>query len=108
MTRAERRRLQCAEAKAANPPKITEARPRWNGEPCEAVKVRVIVGPSPRPTWWCADIEGAEREAVRVTYCGQVFYIDNEDGSGWRKVTDGGGGPSWPHRSVPVDREVEA
>jgi len=75
----------------------------WNGEPCEARKVNVVVGASPRPTWWCASLEGQTRAAVEVIYAGQApFYLDNEDGSGWRKVTDGRGSPHWAHASLPV------
>lgn len=74
----------------------------WNYQPTPARKVRVIVGPSPHKTWWCAELEGAEREAVEVTYGGQRFYLDNEDGEGWRKVTIGRGGPDWGHGSLPV------
>lgn len=75
----------------------------WNGEPTPARIVRVIVGKSLRPTWWCADLEGQEREAVEVNYHGDVFYLDNEDGSGWNKVTHGGGSPQWGHRELPDD-----
>lgn len=78
----------------------------WNGEPCEARKVRVIIGPSERPTWWCANLAGAEREAVRVEYGGRTFYLDNQHGDGWRKVTEGMGSPSYGHYSLPVEREL--
>lgn len=75
----------------------------WNGEPCEARKVVVIVGASPRSTWWCAGLEGQERKAVEVSYAGQPpFYLDNEDGSGWFKVTKGRGSPAVGHASLPV------
>jgi hypothetical protein len=78
----------------------------WNGELCKAEKVTVIVGPSPKPTWWCARIAGLQREAVRVEYEGEKFYLDNEDGSGWHKVTQGMGSPSVAHSSLPVEREL--
>ena len=77
----------------------------WNGQPCEARRVRVIVGPCLKSTFWHNGLEGTEREAVEVVYAGQQpFYMDNEDGSGWRKVTVGRGGPGWYHASLPVDR----
>lgn len=79
----------------------------WNGEPCEVRLVRVIVGPSPKPTWWCADLVGTERKAVEVTYGGQTFYLDNEDGEGLMKVTTGRGSPAYGHSSLPVERVVE-
>ena len=72
----------------------------WNGEPCKAKRLRVIVGPSPA-TWWCAELEGAERDAVEVIYGKQTFYLDNEDGSGWLKVTKGRGSPMYGHKSLP-------
>ena len=74
----------------------------WNGERCEAKIVRVIVGKSERPTWWCAELENKEREAVEVFYGGQKFYLDNEDGSGSAKITLGKGSPQWGHKSLPI------
>ena len=95
--------------KPLTPPK-TGPETFWNYEPCEAKIVRVIVGPSEMPTWWCAGLEGTEREAVKVWSADcpdqEPFYIDNEDGSGWRKVL-GGGGPNMSHKSLPVEREIE-
>jgi hypothetical protein len=78
----------------------------WNGEPTPARRVRVIVGESERPTWWCAALARTERAAVEVSYGGRYFYLDDEDGSGWTKVTTGYGGPRWPHRSLPDSSEV--
>ena len=81
----------------------------WNGEPCEARIVVVIVGKSPKKTWWCAGLEGQERQAVEVKYGDEKpFYLDNEDGEGWAKVTEGRGSPQWGHSSIPVERVVEA
>lgn len=51
----------------------------WNGEECLAKKVTVVVGPSERPTWWCAKLQGQERKAVRIEYKGDEFYLDNMD-----------------------------
>lgn len=79
----------------------------WNGEPTPCTKVRVLVGKSSRPTWWCAAYAGTERDAVRVEYVTGTFYLDNEDGGAWLKVTEGLGSPRWRHRDVPVEREVE-
>lgn len=76
----------------------------WNGEPTPARKVRVIVGPSPKPTWWCAELAGQERAAVEVSYFGDRFYLDDEDGSGWAKVTQGRGSPQYGHSSLPVSK----
>lgn len=76
----------------------------WNGEPAEVRRVRVIVGDAMAPTWWCAELVGTERAAVEVRYGAQLFYLDDEDGSGWAKVTEGHGSPRLHHRNVPVER----
>ena len=78
----------------------------WNGEPAHCRRVIVRVGTVEKPTWWCAGLEGTERKAVEVNYYGQKFYLDDENGSAWRKVTLGGGGPEWGHSSLPDDSEV--
>jgi hypothetical protein len=78
----------------------------WNGERTPARVVRVIVGTPMRPTWWFAGLEGTEREAVRVDYLGDTFYLDNVDGSGWCKVTCGHGSPQYGHRDLTIAREV--
>lgn len=79
-----------------------EASTRWNGEPCAARKVRVMVADSDFfPAYWARQYVDTVREAVEVTYNGQTFYLDNEDGSGWHKVTHGGG-PGWPHRDLEI------
>lgn len=76
----------------------------WNGEPAQCRVVRVIVGPCLKPTFWHNGLEGTEREAVEVIYGGDRFYLDNEDGSGWEKVTVGRGSPVWGHSSLPVGK----
>jgi hypothetical protein len=79
----------------------------WNGEETPARKVRVKVGRPLLPTWWCAKHEGTTREAVEITYGGHKFYLDNEeDGSGWKKVTEGRGSPNQYSRSLPDDSVV--
>jgi hypothetical protein len=81
----------------------------WNGEPCPARKVRVIVADSGFfPAYWAREFVGQEREAVEVSYFDKPFYLDNEDGSGWRKVTEGHGSPAWGHRDLEIERIVEA
>lgn len=85
---------------------MSEQQTYWNGEPCSARKVRVSVGHALRPTWWCAGLEGTIRQAVEVTYGERVFFLDNEDGSGWWKVTSGKGSPGAYHAGLPNDSEV--
>lgn len=84
-----------------------EERTFWNYEPAPARIVRVIVGPCLKETFWHNGLEGTEREAVEVNYYGDKFYLDNEDGSGWMKVTRGRGGPEWGHSSLPVSEVLE-
>jgi hypothetical protein len=78
----------------------------WNGEPCEARRVVVRVGAPPAPTWWCGLLEGRERRAVEVRYGGRRFFLDDEDGSGWWKVTAGKGSPLAYSRSLPDGSEI--
>lgn len=78
----------------------------WNGEPCKARCVRVIVGTAAKPTFWHAGLEGTVRNAVEVTYGNQKFLLDNEDGQGWIKVTKGRGSPVYAHSSLPQDCTV--
>lgn len=81
-------------------------KPRWNGEPCQAEVGTAIVGKSPRPTWWCAGMEGRRRKCVRVCYQGETFYLDDEDWSGSFKIFVAGGDPFTGHKSLPVDDET--
>jgi hypothetical protein len=78
----------------------------WNGEPTPARKVVVRVGRAMRPTWWCANLEGTERRAVEVKYGAETFFLDNENGAGWAKVTTAHGSPQWGHASLPDDSVV--
>ena len=79
---------------------------RWNGEPVTAVRVAVRVADAPEfPEYWARQHVNTIRQAVRVEYYGSTFYLDNEDGSGWYKVTHGGG-PRLPHRDLAVLLEV--
>jgi hypothetical protein len=79
----------------------------WNGEPAEARRVSVVVADDGRfPAYWARELVGTVRAAVEVTYDGRTFYLDDEDGSGWAKVTVGQGSPRWGHRSLEVERVV--
>ena len=83
----------------------------WNGEPCKARRVTVIVGDSGTfPAYWARQYVGQERPAVEISEANQFgtqpFYIDNEGDYGWQKVTAGRGGPDWAHRSLVVERVV--
>lgn len=76
---------------------------QWNGEPCAALRVTATVADSGIfPQYWAREFVGTRRKAVRVEYGGNTFYLDDEDGSGWNKVTHGGS-PNWGHRDLIVD-----
>jgi hypothetical protein len=79
----------------------------WNGEDCRARKVVVIVADTGTfPLYWAKEFVGQEREAVEVKQHGFTFYLDDVDGSGWAKVTNGFGSPNYPHRGLEVERVV--
>lgn len=83
----------------------------WNGEPTPARKVRVVIADAPEfPAYWARALAGRERDAVEVTYNGQVFYLDDQahgpnttDGAAWRKVTIGRGASYYGHRELEVE-----
>lgn len=47
-------------------------------------------------------IEAVEVQLDGVNYGGGVCYLDDRDGSGWYKVTEGHGSPRVGHRDVPL------
>lgn len=77
----------------------------WNGEPCKATKVKVIVGKSPLSSWWCSKLAGKEHTAIRIEQHEETFYI-NDDVDGWNKITEGLGMWTHRHRSLPVEKEI--
>ena len=107
----------------------------WNGEPCQARRVHVIVADAPEFSgYWARPLVGEERSAVEVVYGGQTFYLDNEadeasaesrvvtlpggrevkiesvagyDGWAWDKVTKGQGSPGLGHRTLTIERITE-
>lgn len=82
-------------------------RTHWNGEPAQARKVLVEVGDTGFfAVPWFRQYVGQERAAVEVNYGSSTFYIDDEDGSGWEKVTTGLGSPRRRHRSLDVARVI--
>jgi hypothetical protein len=83
-----------------------ESQTRWNGQPVVARRLKGVVGESPKG-WWCSKLAGQARRVVEVRYYDSVFYVDDEDGSGWIKITEGRGMPDWPHRSLPISQITE-
>lgn len=79
----------------------------WNGERLDppALKGRAVVADSTFfPRYWAREdgLIGQEIAVVRVNYGGATFYLDDRDGSGWAKVTEGRGSPRWGHREIEV------
>ena len=83
----------------------------WNGLPTPARRGTAIVAHSPEfPQYW-AGVEGIIGQRIPVVevvldgvnYGGGIDYLDDRDGSGWRKVTEGHGGPAYGHRGVEIE-----
>lgn len=79
----------------------------WNGLPCKAERMQVIVGKPHKPTWWCAPLEGKEHSAIKISVSGESFYI-NDDEEAWLKITQGKGMWDYAHKSLPVEREIDS
>lgn len=94
----------------------------WNGVEVEAAEVNVIVADDTRfPCYWAREIVGQERKALKITVSKapknpegeivevnppKIFYIDNEDGEGLRKVTEGKGMWNYSHKELSIEKEV--
>jgi hypothetical protein len=79
----------------------------WNGEPTPAQRVLVVVADSGQfPKYWAWPFVGQRRAAVEVHYGEHLFYLDNEDGRGWAKVTEGHGSPRWAHSNLEASQVV--
>ena len=95
----------------------------WNGVEVEAKEVNVIVADDARfPMYWARELVGKERKALKIIVTQapknadgdivkvdppEIFYIDNEDGEGLRKVTEGKGMWTYPHKSLSIEKELE-
>lgn len=82
----------------------------WYFEPCAAERVTITVADMPEnPGYWVREqgLVGTDRPAVRVTYRESTFYLDDEFGKGWRKVTEEQGSPQAAHAELhPVEGSV--
>ncbi len=80
--------------------------PYWNGEPCEAFPVWVTIADDERfSRYWprMLGLVGQRWKAVEVHYNDDIFYLDDNDGEGWFKVTQGRGSPSYHHRNLSAE-----
>jgi hypothetical protein len=75
----------------------------WNGEPCTATRGTAEVADAPEfSMYWARDLVGQRIPVVRVNYFVHPFYLDDQDGRGWHKVTKGKGSPREGHRNVAI------
>jgi hypothetical protein len=83
----------------------------WNGELAKYRVVNIMVGDEPQDLklsieshnkrfLWFEPFIGTIRQVVEVHYGSQKFYLDNEDGTGYLKVTSGMGSPAYGHKSI--------
>jgi hypothetical protein len=81
----------------------------WNGLPTEIERGTAVVAAAPEfPQYWAKALVGLRIAVVRVVldgvnYGGGTDYLDDRTGAGYRKVTEGGGGPSYGHASVSIE-----
>ncbi|WP_406168929.1 hypothetical protein [Streptomyces sp. NBC_00996] len=76
---------------------------QWNGEPCAARQITATVADNTAfPMYWARPFVGMRRKAVEVEYGGETFYLDDEAGEGWHKVTHGGS-PWLTHSSLTIE-----
>jgi hypothetical protein len=82
----------------------------WNGLRTPAVRGTAIVADAPEfPKYWAreAGLIGSRIPVVHVVlegvnYGGGSSYLDDRDGSGWLKVTEGHGSPAYGHRDIAI------
>ena len=73
----------------------------WNGEPALFSACKVILKECElTPLHWQNAFVGKERECIEVIYNNESFLIDNENGTGFYKVTQGMGSPNVGHSSI--------
>lgn len=78
----------------------------WNGEPCKFYAIRYLIQEVLNsPYHWQNKYIGTYRQIIRVEYGEQFFYIDNEHGSGYYKLTEGEGSPQYPHNSIDLQED---
>lgn len=73
----------------------------WNGEPAEITGVVYTVTKcDTTPIHWQNSCVGQKRQGVKILHKGSAFIIDNEDGQGYLKVTEGRGLMNYGHKTV--------
>lgn len=73
----------------------------WNGEPAEITGIIYTVTKSEiTPLHWQNSCVGEKRQGIKIFHKGASFMIDNEDGQGYLKVTEGRGSFTYGHKTV--------
>ena len=81
----------------------------WNGEKTPCKRVTLVMEAQPQfSLYWGKHLVGTRVKAVEVNYETHMFYLYDDDGTGWIKVTQGHGSPSYGHCDVsPVPGTLE-
>lgn len=79
---------------------------KWDGADVKATEMIVVVGDSGHPNYWAKGFIGMRRRAVKCVRDKQIWYLDDEDGQGYVKVTLGQGSMGYGHRTLYVSEEV--
>lgn len=81
----------------------------WNGLPTTASRGTAVVADAPKfSLYWAKHLVGQRIPVVKVyldgvNYGGGITYLDNRDGSGWLKVTEGRGSSRYAHGEVTIE-----
>jgi hypothetical protein len=73
----------------------------WNFEETPCTPGTAVVADDPWfPLYWARDMVGQRIPVVKVEGYG---YLSDIGGEGWRKVTEGRGGPGYRHGDVEIE-----
>ena len=77
----------------------------WNGEPCIATRGSGTVRDETDvfPLHWARELIGQRVPVVCIEYGDQRFYLYDEGGQGWHKVTAGRGSPRMHHANLRIN-----
>ena len=82
----------------------------WNGLPTTASRGTAIVADAPEfSLYWAKKLVGQRIPVVMVdldgvNYGGGTTYLDNRDGQGWRKITEGRGSSTYAHGELSIEQ----
>lgn len=79
----------------------------WNGEPCIFYPIEYTVKESNVISHWFNRFVGQKRQGLKVEYDGGNFFIDNQHGDGYYKLTKGKGSVKCGHKSINFESYTE-